>query len=191
MGRIRLVTIPAEDAVLRQFASRALASRAQTPRALERLLRLLYPEVHARPQNNLAAVGAESVWYVFRDTRYQRPGGGDWWHADGSGRAVLDDAGKFVDVDETAASLLGVVPVELLGRSARAFYPPQLDDWFDDIVPILRREGVAMTRWLIYRPDGTTAYTDVRLVNDEAGSHRHGVAFNPVTTGAIRDPAAS
>jgi hypothetical protein len=186
---VRLVTIPTDDAALRQFANRALAAHARTPNAIERLLRPLFPEVRARPQNNLAAVGSESVWYVFRDKRYERPGARAWWRTDEPGRAVFDDDGAFLDVDETAAVLLGMCPVQLLGQSGRVFYPPELEGWFDDVVPILRDTGVLMTRWLIYRPDGTTTYADVRLVIDEAGSHRHGVAFNPVKSDAAPNGA--
>jgi PAS domain S-box-containing protein len=186
---IRLISRPGEDLALKLFANRALAERASSPESLQGLLRPLFPEVRARAQHELAAVGSERIWYVMRDRLGEPRGRANWWRNHDPGRAVLDDAGDFVDVDEEAALLLGMRRAELLGRSGRSFYPPALENWFDDIVPMLTEVGVVVTRWLIYRPDGTTKYVDFRLVEDEAGSHRHGAAFHVIDRVAVEPPA--
>jgi PAS domain-containing protein len=187
---IRLVSRPEEDLALRLFAARALAERASSPESLQCLLRPLFPEIRARAQHELAAVGSDRVWYVLRDRLYEPRGGRDWWQNHQLGRAVLDDAGDFVDIDEEAALLLGMRRAEVLGRSGRAFYPPALENWFDDMVPMLTEAGIVVTRWLIYRPDGSTKYVDFRLVEDEAGSHRHGAVFRPIDR-LLAEPPAS
>jgi hypothetical protein len=85
ISSIRLLPIPAQDLALRLFSSRALDG-ARTFQGLQRRLRVLFPEVRVRPQHELAAIGMERGWYVFRDRFYQPQSLRDWEHDDGSGR---------------------------------------------------------------------------------------------------------
>jgi PAS domain S-box-containing protein len=178
--RPRLISIPAEDLVLRKYAERAASSGTSEPEALERLLRPLFPEAVVRPRHELASVAGEIVWYVYRDRLYRR------WATEDEGldretaTAVLDDTGLFNDADAAAADLFGASRAELIGRNGRSFCAPGFEAWYDDVFELLADVGMVATGWQIYRADSTKRYVDLTILRNRAGTRLHWAAFHAV-----------
>jgi PAS domain-containing protein len=93
---------------------------------------------------------------------------------------VIDDAGRFVDVENAAADLFGTSRAELIGRNARTFCAPGFESWYDDVLEMLAHVGMIATGWQIYRDDHTRQYVDLTIVKEGAGSRLHRAWFHIV-----------
>lgn len=180
-SRPRLISIPADDVVLRKYAERVASGGSSDAAGLERLLRPLFPDAVVRPRHSLASdIVDDDVWYVYRDRLYRRWTIEDETLAPESAVGVLDDYGTFVDVQDSAAGLFGASRAELIGRDGRTFCAPGFESWYDDVLDTLGHVGVIATGWQIYREDRTTNYVDLTIVKDGAGIRRHKAAFHVV-----------
>jgi PAS domain-containing protein len=125
-------------------------------------------------------MGLIPAWYVIREP-LNPPVPRRYGSAEPSvGRATLDDAGTFVDADESVVALIGLPRSELIGMSWRHLHTRDVQGWFDEMIPLLAENGVLRTRWLVAGDTDRPRHVDFRLVKDGAGDHLHGVTLRGV-----------
>jgi PAS domain-containing protein len=108
-GDLKLVTIPSSDHAFKAHVEGLARDAAQGPAGLERRLRRIFPRVVVR-ERELSS--EPTVWYVYRDGRWQAPASQPWWEEDALPRIVLTGEGWLVDISPTAAGLLGIDAAE-------------------------------------------------------------------------------
>jgi PAS domain S-box-containing protein len=185
VGWTRLMTIPADDVVLRHYAGRAAAG-AQQVSAVEQRLRPLFPDVVVRRQHELASIQPDTACYVYRDRLYHRWGLSDDARRGTAGGLTFDDIGRFVEADASVDALFGVSQEGLVGASGRSFFAPGFEDWYDDLIDLVRQHPSLSSGWHVHRPDGSTRYAEFEVVRDGAGPGRHRALFRPFQRGAAR-----
>ena len=179
-SRPRLISIPADDVVLRKYAERVASDGPADVAGLQRLLRPLFPDAVVRPRHELASAIDERVWYVYRDRLYRR------WTIENealtqeNATGVLDDTGRFVDIEDAGADFFGAPRAELIGRNGRSFCAPGFEAWYDDVLQLLADVGSISTGWQIYRADSSTQYVDLTIERNGAGTRLHRAAFHAV-----------
>jgi hypothetical protein len=161
-----LVSRPVSDPVFRQFAERTIATMADpTPQRLELALRRLYP--HARVTRR----AEDDTWEAFRDADAEAAGvttadagsadaptpGAEWWRDPALPRLRYDMRGLILDANDAATSYLGR---QLVGHHWQEFVTPTAGDVVSPVLDIIRRAGVAVSRFRMPTGDGTLVEFD-------------------------------
>lgn len=139
---IRLATFPRGDAAFRAFVRSCLAESPANERAdpacLQARLRRWHTRAVVRVQSDLARVGPEPTWYVYRDGHTNLGMQEGWWTSPGIASVSFDASGTCIHADAAAHALLGRTPGVLDGLHWRAFLPEEFetvnDDWIWDLI---------------------------------------------------------
>jgi PAS domain-containing protein len=182
-----LFPVPSHDRFLRWAALAAVRRDRGTAQDLARALAPVYPDIHVRVQTELATLGLDPGWYLYRDRLYQpkidHPGS----FTTSASLAILDDAGRLADVDDAAARILGADRLALRGMRLASFIAAEAADLFGGLTQILDEAGSFESRWQIQAIPGRTTRLDVALVSHGAGAHRHLVWMDPAQMPDGRD----
>jgi hypothetical protein len=141
-----IVTHPAFDTVFRQFADDVLANLAEpTAEAFELVVRRLYPHAHVERQ-------PDDTWQVFRDGRVVDGAAGlEWWTDPSLPRLRYDLEGLILEANDAAGRFLGR---ELVGHFWHEFVTPTATDVVSPVIEIIRKAGVAVSRFRMPTGDG-------------------------------------
>lgn len=147
-----LVTQPANDSVFRQFAEDVLTNLPEpTAEAFEVAVRALYP--HARLE-----LRSDDTWELHRDGPAEHgPAERDWWTDPALPRLRYDSQGLILEANEAAASFLGR---QLVGHYWYEFVTPTATDVVSPVIEIIRRAGVAISRFRMPTGDGSLVEFD-------------------------------
>ncbi|HEU4671510.1 MAG TPA: PAS domain-containing protein, partial [Candidatus Limnocylindrales bacterium] len=144
--RHRLETHPAEDVVFHQYAAELLASLAEpTAERLELALRRLYPRTRVRH------VDGDDAWTVTRDPAPEH-GTAEWWLDGALPRLRYDMRGLILEANAPARAFLG--RDELVGHHWQEFVTPTATDDVGPVLDIIRRTGVAISRFRMPTGEG-------------------------------------
>jgi len=152
---ISITTEPASDAGFRDYVDLLLA-RMPEPSVDGLSLRLhrLYP--HARVE------AVDGRWLASRDEAGTVGPPDGWWGDPGLATVRYDDAALIVEANAAAVALLGN---ELVGHHWQEFVTPGGAGRVDEFLPIIRREGVVVSRFRMPGADGALlefdSYSDV------------------------------
>jgi PAS domain-containing protein len=182
-----LFPVPSHDRFLRWAAVAAVRRDRGTAQDLERALSPVYPDIDVRVQSELARLGLDPGWYLYRDGLYQPEVDHPRSFTSPSSVAILDDAGRLADVDDAAARILGADRLALRGRHLASFIAAEAADLFGGLTQILDEAGRFESRWQIQAIRGRPRRLDVALVGDGAGAHRHLVWMHPAQMPDERD----
>src|SRR5215212_2319539 len=127
---VTALTFPPTDAVFAERVSEALeavlleSARDDVATQLVRRLRVVHPNVAARPRSSIAGFGGTTI-YVYRDGSALSSHDDESWIDDtATAKVVTDDAGTYLEANDAAAALFGVVEDEIVGREAGSFTRP-------------------------------------------------------------------
>jgi PAS domain S-box-containing protein len=96
------------------------------------------------------------------------------------GLFLIDDARRYVYVNEPAAQLLGVPVDELVGRSIGDFTPPELAPALERIWADFERDGAIQGPYEVVRGDGSRLLVEYRGTRN-LGPGRHVIAARAIT----------
>ncbi|HEY3523921.1 MAG TPA: PAS domain-containing protein [Candidatus Limnocylindrales bacterium] len=141
-----LETHPVEDVVFRQYASELLASLGDaTPERLELALRRLYPHTRVR------RIDGDGPWQVIREAGPDEASV-HWWRDESLPRIRYDMRGLILEANAPASRFLG--RDELVGHHWQEFVTPNATDDVGPVLEIIRRTGVAISRFRMPTGDG-------------------------------------
>jgi PAS domain S-box-containing protein len=101
------------------------------------------------------------------------------------GLFLIDDARRYVFVNEPAAQLLGVPAEEVVGRSVADFTPPELLPALERIWADFKRHGAVQGPYEVLRGDGS------RLLIEYRGTRNFGPGQHVIAARAITAPQVS
>ncbi len=147
-----LVTLPASDSVFRQFAGDVLTNMPEpTTAAFEVAVRRLYPHAHVERQ-------PDDTWRLSRDGPADRATTErEWWTDPSLPRLRYDSQGLILEANEAAGAFLGR---QLVGHFWHEFVTPSADDVVAPVIDIIRRAGVAISRFRMPTGDGSLVEFD-------------------------------
>jgi PAS domain S-box-containing protein len=174
---IRLLCFPHVDDVFGAWADRLLLDMgdgAVDPARFEEALRATFPAAVVRPREPIASLGAEHVWYVYRDGRYSPYADDPWWErADAMWLEIAPD-GRYVDVSDSFLASTGYDRDQVLAMQTGDL----TDRAFRTVVPwiweILETSGVLHSTSVLVDAVGhrvPVEYRLVRLAHGGARSH--------------------
>ncbi len=179
---VALLCFPPEDVLFASLVRQTFDSvSGDTPAALQRALRPIFPRAVVRPQEALASfVGV--AWYVYRDGRFSPFGRGPhWWEDPATARVVVDDDGHYVEANGAALRLLGVDLPGLRARVPGDFTVPDYGAAVPWILQLLRDTGELHSTSIVRPGDGgPDRPVEFRLVKDGDGPGRHVSFIRPV-----------
>lgn len=120
---VRVLTFPSDDRAFREHVVLAheRSGRWVESRVMDRV-REAYPLATATQAADVAVLEAAPRWYVYRDGHARARHGSDAWEDDPSTAvAVIDDRGRYVDVNDATAALFGCTRDQIVGRTAGDF----------------------------------------------------------------------
>jgi PAS domain S-box-containing protein len=142
--------------------------------ALEASLRHAYPLVRATIRTDVAGFG-DTLIYVFRDgSATASLTAEDWIDDPATARVVTDPSGTYVEVNQRAEHLFGRPAIEIIGRSAGSFTPP--DDRVGDAEAVwraLEQTGRLHSLGVIRCADETQTPVEYVTVKDGDGPGRN------------------
>ncbi|HEU4671589.1 MAG TPA: PAS domain-containing protein, partial [Candidatus Limnocylindrales bacterium] len=147
---VTIRAIPSNDGAFVALVERITRDETfASPDALTTRLRRLFPRVLVRDR---ALSGEGPVWYVYRDGSWRPDVHGPWWTRPGLPRIVVDDAGRIVEANHLALSLLGLRPDDLSIAATELVAPGTLPD-ASALFEIVR-SGRALNATVLLRPRG-------------------------------------
>jgi PAS domain-containing protein len=149
---VSLVTLPPSDTVFRQFADDVLTNMPEpTPAAFELVVRKLYPHAHVERRAN-------DTWELHRDGRQDRASAEhEWWTDRSLPRLRYDAQGLILEANEAATQFLGR---PLVGHHWHEFVTPTATDVVTPVLEIIRKAGVAISRFRMPAGDGSLVEFD-------------------------------
>jgi PAS domain-containing protein len=148
-----IATHPADDAVFGRYAEELVRTLHEaTPERLELALRRLYPRTRVRRGSE------DETWQVFREGEADPAREADgWWDDERLPRVRYDVRGLILDANAPAVAFLGRT---LVGHHWQEFVTPNASDDVAPVLDIIRRAGVAISRFRMPTADGTLVEFD-------------------------------
>jgi hypothetical protein len=156
-------TIPSHDLALRRVVDHVTRERQpETPDDLAARLRPLYPRI-AVFERQLS--GERTLYYVYRDGRYEPEIGEAWWERDDAPCVrVSTETGRLTSVTGTYATLMRARTDELVGRHFLDFIQPEAMSAARAMFAAVTEEREVRSEALVVRPDGTTLTIEFRAI---------------------------
>jgi PAS domain-containing protein len=157
-NRLRVITFPHDDGAFRVHIEAAQAALGKwDPDRIADAVRRAYPTVSIRSAHGLARLTPdEQVFYAYRDGRADAAwADGEWWLDPDLPRTWMTQAGDYVDANEAAADLFGVVIDGIRNRPAGSFTRHEHDPEIGArLFALLVETGVLHSTAVVVRPDG-------------------------------------
>jgi PAS domain S-box-containing protein len=187
MQKVRIVTFPRDDAAFEVHVNLAREQMSSwNAGTLVDRVRAAYPLAAAKLASPAAHLDPlTDVWYVFRDGVIRPPKRDLTWADDpDAARAVLDQEGRYLDLNEAAAELFGVSREAVIGRPAGSFTSHEREPELGDrLLTTAGRQGGLGSTAVVTRPNGETRPIEfvVRPIRDGGFV----VAMRPVLTSSV------
>jgi PAS domain-containing protein len=170
----RLAPFPRDDALIAHAQAALERLGPCSPDALERELRVTYPEVSVQPQSAVAQLRPQPVWYIFRDGHVRPTLLPDAWLDDALPAFVIGEDGTYLDANDAASRLLGVRVEKIRGARIGAFtrHEPTEDAGLRAFA-VLARTGFLESTAVVGGPDGQLeVLVDYRITKTAEGGFR-------------------
>jgi PAS domain-containing protein len=170
----RLAPLPRDDALIAHADAALERLGPCSPDALERELRVTYPEVSVQPQSTVAQLGPQPVWYIFRDGHVRPALLPDTWLDDALPAFVIGEDGTYLDANDAASTLLGVPIKKIRGARIGAFtrHEPTEDAGIRAFA-VLARTGLLESTAVVGGPGGDLeVFVDYRITKRAEGGFR-------------------
>jgi PAS domain-containing protein len=170
----RLSPFPRDDALIAHAHAALERLGPCSPDALERELRVTYPEVSVQPQSTVAQLSPEPVWYLFRDGHVRPALPAETWVDDALPAFVIGEDGTYLDANDAATGLLGVPIEKIRGARIGTFtrHEPTEDAGMRAFA-VLARTGFLESTAVVGRPGGESeVLVDYRITKQAEGGFR-------------------
>lgn len=157
MTTITIITVPSTDRAFRVHVDVAAAeTRGLTPELLTSEVRRGYPDASVHVSSDLASLGEAPRWYVYRDrTLAREPRDAEWWRDESLPRTVIDARGIYLDANEAAAQLFGVLREKIVGAPSGSFTRHgDSEELARRLIGVLTEVGRLSSTAVVVRPDG-------------------------------------